>query len=120
MCIGAIYMSGVRGVHFAARDPFAGSTDLLGKNPYMSRKPIKVFAPDLPELELVVTAMSVCRELLRGSQAAPAYLAACRERQPQASAFGERLAAGRLPMRWRAEGWEAGPVFDRLIESYLE
>ena len=120
MCMGAIYMSGVRGVHFAARDPFAGSADLLGKTPYLSRKPVKIFAPDLPALELAVTAMSVCRELLRGDQASPAYLAACREHQPQAAALGERLATGRLPMRWRVEGWKAGPVFDRLMESTLE
>lgn len=43
LCMGALYMSNVKTVHFAARDPWAGSTNLLGTTPYLSRKPIKVF-----------------------------------------------------------------------------
>ncbi len=43
LCMGALYMSDVKTVHFAARDPWAGSTNLLGTTPYLSRKPFKVF-----------------------------------------------------------------------------
>ena len=43
LCMGALYMSNVKTVHFAARDPWAGSTNLLGTTPYLSRKPFKVF-----------------------------------------------------------------------------
>jgi tRNA(adenine34) deaminase len=119
MCMGAIYMSGVRAVHYASRDPWAGSTDMLGKTPYLSRKPVQLYPPDLPELEQLVTAMGVCRELLRGIQVPPAQIVAKRESQPQAVALGERLASERLPLRWRAEGWEADRVFDQLMEPSL-
>ncbi len=56
MCMGAFYMSGVRTLHFAARDPFAGSINMLGTTWYLSRKPIKVSGPD-PQLESIVVAL---------------------------------------------------------------
>lgn len=42
LCMGAIYMVSVRNIHFAARDPYAGSTNLLGATPYLSRKSFQV------------------------------------------------------------------------------
>lgn len=51
LCMGALYMSDVKTVHFASRDPWAGSTNLLGTTPYLSRKPIKVFGPQNKVLE---------------------------------------------------------------------
>lgn len=116
MCMGAIYMSGVRSVHYAARDSWAGSTDMLGTTPYLSRKPFKVFAPDLSEFEQAVVAIGVCRDILRGAWVPSSIHSDAKfEDQPQAVALGERLAAERLPLRWRAEGWEADQVFERLM-----
>jgi tRNA(adenine34) deaminase len=45
LCMGALYMSDVKTLHFAARDPWSGSTNLLNATPYLSQKPVKVFAP---------------------------------------------------------------------------
>ena len=47
LCMGALYMSGLRQLHFAARDAYAGSADMLGATPYLSRKPIRVFSPHI-------------------------------------------------------------------------
>lgn len=41
-CAGAIAMSGLRGVAYAAADPWAGCTHLLTHDPYVSRKRIRV------------------------------------------------------------------------------
>ena len=41
-CAGAIAMSGLRGVAYAAADPWAGCTHLLTDAPYVSRKRIRV------------------------------------------------------------------------------
>jgi len=57
LCMGALYMSDVKTIHFAARDPWAGSTNLLETTPYLSRKPIKVFEPDNAVLEDVLAAL---------------------------------------------------------------
>lgn len=51
LCMGALYMSDVKIVHFAARDPWSGSTNLLNATPYLSQKPVKVFAPHDTVLE---------------------------------------------------------------------
>jgi tRNA(Arg) A34 adenosine deaminase TadA len=58
LCMGAFYMSGVRNLVYAARDPFAGSTNLLGKTPYLSRKPITIQGPD-PIVEDCIIAFQV-------------------------------------------------------------
>lgn len=53
LCMGAIYMSGVRQVAYAARDPYAGSINLLGTTPYLSRKPIQVTPPQDQAVEAI-------------------------------------------------------------------
>lgn len=45
VCFGAFYMSGIRNLKFAAKDSFGGSTNLFGKTPYMSQKPIRIEGP---------------------------------------------------------------------------
>ncbi len=70
LCIGAFYMSSVRTLHFAGHDPYAGSTNLLGTTPYLSRKPIKIFPPFDERLEIALTAMYTESEIhLRGEHA---------------------------------------------------
>jgi len=59
MCMGAFYMSGIRTLYYASRDPWAGSTNLLGTTWYLNLKPIKVFQPENRLLELIIMAMFV-------------------------------------------------------------
>ncbi|RLQ92723.1 nucleoside deaminase [Planomicrobium sp. Y74] len=42
LCFGAFYMSGIRNLKFAAKDKWAGSTNLKDATPYMSLKAIKI------------------------------------------------------------------------------
>jgi tRNA(Arg) A34 adenosine deaminase TadA len=42
LCMGAIYMAGVREIHFASADPYAGSTNLLDTTWYLSVKQSRV------------------------------------------------------------------------------
>jgi Cytosine/adenosine deaminases len=61
MCMGTLYMSGVRRLYYAARDPFGGSTNLQGKTWYLSHKPVRVFGPETPAFENVIIALFVER-----------------------------------------------------------
>jgi tRNA(adenine34) deaminase len=63
MCMGTFYISGVRNLHYLSREPWAGSVDMLGKTWYLSRKPIKVFAPFDPVFEVLIMALMIEREL---------------------------------------------------------
>lgn len=65
LCMGALYMSDVKALHFAAHDPWAGSTDLLGTTPYLSRKPIRVTGPQDTVLQDLLVAMQIEYELQR-------------------------------------------------------
>lgn len=69
LCMGALYMSDVKTLHFAARDPWAGSVNLLGTTPYLSRKSIKVFGPSNSLLEELLVALHIEWEVFnRGEQ----------------------------------------------------
>ncbi len=67
LCMGAIYMSGIRTIHFAARDTYAGSTNLLGTTPYLRVKPIGIFRPQNPVLEAVLISIITEFDLRRYS-----------------------------------------------------
>jgi tRNA(Arg) A34 adenosine deaminase TadA len=59
MCMGTFYMSGIRTLYYASRDPYAGSVNLLGTTWYLSRKQIKVFGPSELALENLIAALFV-------------------------------------------------------------
>ena len=58
MCLGAWFMSSMAVLHFASRDPYAGSTDLLNTTWYMKHKEKKAFSPEAPWLEMSLQALS--------------------------------------------------------------
>jgi tRNA(adenine34) deaminase len=62
MCMGTFYMSGLRTLRYAARDPYAGSANMLGSTWYLGRKPIKVSGPEMA-LESAVISLFVEQEL---------------------------------------------------------
>lgn len=64
MCLGTFYISGLRTLHYASRDPWGGSVDLLGKNWYLSLKPIKVYGPPDPVIELILMGLLIERDIV--------------------------------------------------------
>jgi len=50
LCMGAIYMSGVRSLEYAGADPYAGSTNLLRKTWYLARKPVRAVQTSISNL----------------------------------------------------------------------
>ncbi|GGC98804.1 nucleoside deaminase [Pontibacillus salipaludis] len=56
LCMGALYMSGIKNLKYAAKDEYGGSVNLLGATPYMSRKIIKVKGPfaNIEEVSIVL------------------------------------------------------------------
>jgi len=67
-CLGSIYMAGIRTVRYAARDPYAGSTNLLGATPYLSRKPVRAYPPEDPRLETMLAALVLGFDLKRSDE----------------------------------------------------
>ena len=66
LCMGAIYMAGLRHIHYAFPDAYAGSTNLLGKTAYLGRKPVRVYPLEPEPLYEIVAAQQMEFNLRRG------------------------------------------------------
>ena len=119
LCLGAIYMSGVRQLHYAARDPFAGSANLLGVTPYLSRKPVKAFGPQRADLEIVSLALLVEFELSHDrGESTRQLLEVWRAVVPQGVSLGEALfQSGEL--RQMRKGRVNAPEVVNILSSFI-
>lgn len=114
LCLGAFYMSGVRQIHYACRDDYAGAIDLLGKTWYLAHKPITAFGPETGALENVVFALQMDYHLQERS---PQDHVIARQRiniEPGAC-LGEQLAREGTLRAWREQGLSAAVVFNHLF-----
>ena len=91
LCFGALYMSDIGKLAFAARDRFGGSTNLLGKTPYLSRKHTEVTGP-VNFLEHVSIFLNVYSDVLRGIKAPNIVHQALGVDYPNAVRLAEALA----------------------------
>jgi hypothetical protein len=115
--MGTFYMSGLRTLHYASRDPWAGSVNLLGTTPYLSRKPITVHDPPDPGLETILVALFVEQDcgIHDGQLPAGGFYARLAEVVSPGIAFGRRLWRSGELRRMRQAGIPPDEVFKRLI-----
>ena len=114
LCAGATAMSGIRALHYAARDTYGGAAALLEVMPILRGRPVTVHAPRDLLLEAVVMAVRVEYRLHRGPERARAIRVAAEAIRPDAVALADRLFAGGVLRRLRAERVPAGEVFDLI------
>lgn len=115
LCMGALYMSGVRGLVYACRDSYAGSANLLDSTPYYRRKPFRVSAPQHAGLETVLMALVFCY-YLEAYPAAGARIVEAEWQQsvPAGVTLGKQLHQQDRLQRLRAEDAPAAVVIDDL------
>jgi len=116
LCMGAFYMSGIRNLHYAARDPYAGSVNLLGTTPYLKRKPIRVTHPDDPALEDIVIGLNLELMLSTYELLSPLFIQIWRDAVPRGVALGERLFESKLLSQMRDRGNTVDEVIERVSE----
>jgi tRNA(adenine34) deaminase len=120
LCLGALYMSGVHRFYFAACDPWAGSVNLLGATPYLSRKPVRAFGPSDPDLEQIIIAMQVISGLQGVPAGMPRVLETWREVFPHFVAFGEQVSAAQVLPQFRAKNFLVSELINYLFSLLLE
>jgi tRNA(adenine34) deaminase len=120
LCMGAIYMAGVRRIYYACRDAYAGSIDMLASTPYLSRKPVKAFGPPRGDLEDILAAIQTEDILVRNPGRPSPVLEEWRKVCPAGVALGERLAAGRDLYAWRKAGLPGEKVIDWLESELIK
>ncbi len=118
MCMGAFYMSGLRTLHYAARDPFAGSANILGATWYLSRKPIKVSGPEA-RLEAIVVALFAEQDthFHNGKFPAGLFWEMYREKIPGGVELGLELARTGALQAFRNRGAVAQEVMEFLLSQ---
>ncbi len=115
LCLGALYMSGVCKFYYAARDPWAGSVNLLGATPYLSRKPVQAVGPSNPDLEQIVIAIQVVSFLQGVIDGTSRVLETWRGVFPQFVAFGEQVFAAQLLPQFRTKNPPVSNLINQLF-----
>ena len=113
LCLGALYMAGVRRLRFAARDAWAGSANLLGATPYLSRKPVWIHGPH-SAIENTVLVLQTVFALARDGARAEALLTRTRLQHPQAVRVGSDPHTAERLRTWAAKGVLADVAMDGI------
>ena len=116
LCMGAFYMSGLRELHYASREPYAGSVNLLGTTPYLSRKPIRVYGPDQVKLEIIIVAMKVEFHLLKWGDGVETVMESWELVIPKGVRLGRALFQSGELQSMKENGLNVEQVLNRLGE----
>ncbi len=118
LCFSAFYMSGIRRLHVAARDPLAGSTNLLNTTPYLERKQIDIHLSDDSALETLVIALNI-EYVLREYKNPEKMLRNWRDVLPHGVELGERLSHSGELYSMSKEGFSAQRMVEELGEMII-
>jgi len=110
-------MSGLRTLHYASRDPFAGSVDMLRRTPYLSRKLIKVFEPPDPVLEAVIMTLAVESILHHNHDRYSVVMDTWETLVPRGVQLGRALYHSGELRRMREAGGAAAKTFNWLVNQ---
>lgn len=114
MCIGAIRLCQVRGLHFAALDPAAGSTAFLDASEFMREFSCSVYPPSTPELEFVVVALVTEFRTRTGHHR---WRERWRQYHPRGAELGDRLASSNVYRQWVSSSISAEHLYESLAAS---
>jgi tRNA(adenine34) deaminase len=118
LCLGAFYMSGIRTLRFAARDPWAGSANLIGTTPYLSRKHVTITGPERADLETLIAALHVVVSLRYEQHARPgSVIDTWRPLLDDGVSLGETLYRNRLLDCLRDSGVDAATMVETVEKA---
>jgi tRNA(adenine34) deaminase len=114
LCVGAIVMSNIRALRYAAREPFAGSVALLRATPYVRSKEIAIHGPENGHLEGFLIAIGTEFHLRATGPRVAELVALAKAVRPDAVALGERL--------YRAGEWQTlrGTALEEAFPSLVQ
>lgn len=119
LCVGALYMSGIRHLEFAAIDPYSGSTNMLKKTPYLKEKQIVVSRPMQIGLEMINHILCAEFYFSKNDEHARRMIVRWRKRIPNAINIAERLFKLGIVREMKENDKPASEVINR-IEGFIE
>lgn len=120
MCLCTWYMSGMAVLHFAARDPYAGSTNLLQTTWYMQKKGKKAFGPAIPWLEDILIGLIVETEIRKRGFFPKSVKTSWESVLPEGVELGERFNANEHLAEMRNTQVPVEEGFRYLISHYSQ
>jgi tRNA(adenine34) deaminase len=114
LCVGAVRMTRLREVHYAARDGAAGSADLFAANDFMRRGNVRVHGPFSEELEALLVALLVEFALAQNDDNTVSWVARVGQCAPRGLALGRELAETGALRAWARDQRPAGDMVDAL------
>ncbi|HHU93405.1 MAG TPA: nucleoside deaminase [Halanaerobiaceae bacterium] len=118
LCFGAFIMSWIRNLKFAARDRYAGATDLNDKSEYIRSKACKILGPyeDLEKIQIAIqTDFVLGRQIERAKERAEKLIKAWQVDSPEGVRLGlELFETGELK-RWKEEKRSIKFIYDELM-----
>ncbi|WP_409253000.1 nucleoside deaminase [Bacillus sp. SCS-153A] len=115
LCFGAIVMSSIKNIHFAAGDGLAGATNLIKGNDYISGKNIHVTGP-IKELEIVQLVLKTDFILRRGHDT-ERIITPWRVDCPEGVRIGEEWYKNGTLQHAKESGKSFGEIFDEILEE---
>lgn len=117
LCIGAIVMANLIEYHYASRDNWAGSTELLQATAYMRSKKVQAIGPEGGAFETTLVAWQLEYTLSLDAKRAEPVLKASETDLPRSVAAARQMHRDGVIQKMRREGKSARDMFDALYRS---
>jgi len=114
LCIGAVCMARIKKIIYAARDPYAGSIDLLDANSYIRANGISSEGPMSGDMENIVIGMQVDFFLRAKRRSLHPLMNAWQEVLPKGLELGRELVRSNILLSKSDQGASARDVFDSI------
>ena len=118
LCVGAVAMSKIKKIMFAARDPYSGSSNLLEATPYMRQRNIKSLGPHSELFENIVTSLQVDFFLRAKPSSLEKVMSAWVRELPLGVAVGKDLYRSSDILRMGESGASAEGIFDFIQSKF--
>jgi tRNA(adenine34) deaminase len=115
LCTGAIRMADIPRIHFAARDPFAGSTAWLQQHPYLARGKVQTHPPKQAIPEIISMGWLMCSVFEREGLGNTGFQRGYQQLQPASVPLALHLYEHHTLTRARDNALEARQIFDTTV-----
>jgi tRNA(adenine34) deaminase len=116
LCMGAIYMTGIAGFHYASIEPNAGSTNIIGKTKFLSKKKPQVVGPKDKKLELALFGMLTDFYFGLNHEKSNAYIIEWTKSIPEFVSFGKEIFYQGVLRDAKNSGDDAESVVSKLFD----
>ena len=117
LCVGAIVMANLVKYHYASRDNWAGSTELLQATAYMRSKKVQAIGPEGGAFETALVAWQLEYHLSLAGKRAEPLLRASETNLPRSVAAARQMHRDGVIQKMRREGQSTREMFDALYRS---